>query len=52
MKIYRSPFYGNKVVLKIGDAEEYFVDLDDMSNAIAMFVFEKELLSKGDYYDG
>jgi hypothetical protein len=45
MEMTRSPFYANRVVLKIGEGEEYYFDLDDLSNAVAMFVFEKELLN-------
>lgn len=45
MQMTRSPFYANRVILQIGEGEAYFVDLDDLSNAVAMFVFEKELLN-------
>ena len=44
MVITRSPFYANRITLKIGGAEEYYVDIDDLYNAVSMLVFEKELL--------
>lgn len=45
MSITKSSYYYNKIILKIGEGEDYYVDLDDLSNAVAMFMFEKELLS-------
>lgn len=44
MQLTRSPLYANRLIIKIGEGEDYYVDLDDLSNAVAMFVFEKELL--------
>jgi hypothetical protein len=45
MQIAKSPFYANRLILQIGEGEAFYVDLDYLSNAVAMFAFEKELLS-------
>ena len=45
MSIVKSSYYFNKVILKIGGFDELYVDLDDLSNAVAMLMFEKELLN-------